>query len=166
VGIAHDLSSLFIQGRLHGIFLLFVDPLHQYLERRVDGPMVREAEWRIIVVNLSDVVTLAKYAVAPGGNACFLRCVVLITVKVVLVCRRESYAGLGVVREGQSSNHLEVKLLHVSYNPNKQSTTTHLIVVVQGLEVTNMTQPLHLLVVQSNSVVKVAEPYDSVMVFD
>lgn len=127
--------------------------------------MVGEPERCGIVVNLSDVITLPQHTITPSGNTCFLGCVVGVCSKVILVCRRESDAGLRVVREGQASNHLEVELQEVSEGP-KSSAATYLIVIVQGLEIIHLTQPLDLVITQTNPVVEVAQPDHSIVILD
>ena len=72
--------------------------------------MVGEAEWGAVVVDLANVVTLAQDAVTPRRNASLFRSIVHIGADVVLVGGEESNAGLGIVRERKTGNHLEVEL--------------------------------------------------------
>lgn len=112
--------------------------------------MIREAQWCSIVVNLPQVAAFPQDAIGPRRNSELLASVVVVRANIVLVSGHECDPSFRVVREDQSSNHLQIQL----------------IVLVHCAKVSFFAESANFFVTEADSVVEVSKPNYCIIIVD
>jgi hypothetical protein len=137
--------------------------------------MIREPKRRTIVVYLPEIGAFPEDSIRPGRYSRFfavismskclgswstyLRAIIFVTSKVVLVSRIKSNPRLRVVRESKTSYHLQIQLWCVRHcSRYLDIQRTYLIVFIQVLQVTGLYELSHSLCAKSDTIIEIADP--------